>query len=57
MKLSKIKLNPNNPRIIKDEAFEKLCNSIESFSEMMELRPIIVDENDMILGGNMQKQQ
>lgn len=53
MKLSSIKLNPENPRIIKDEKFEKLVNSIRDFPQMMELRPIVVDENNMILGGNM----
>lgn len=53
MKLSEIKQNPNNPRIIKDLAFEKLCNSIKDFPKMLELRPIIVDDGRMILGGNM----
>lgn len=53
MKLSQIKPNPNNPRLIKDDKFEKLCNSIKEFPKMMELRPIVIDENLMILGGNM----
>lgn len=53
MKISKIKPNPNNPRIIKDDAFRKLCNSINKFPKMMELRPIIVDHNNIIVGGNM----
>lgn len=53
MKLSKIKSNPNNPRIIKDFNFKKLCNSIKSLPKMMELRPIIVDENFIVQGGNM----
>jgi len=53
MKLSEIKANPNNPRLIKDAKFEKLCKSIEDFPKMMELRPIIVDNNNVILGGNM----
>ena len=56
MKLSSIKLNPNNPRLIKDEKFKKLCKSIEEFPQMMELRPIIVDEDGVILGGNMRYQ-
>jgi len=56
MKLSSIKLNPNNPRLIKDEKFKKLCKSIEEFPQMMELRPIIVDEEGVILGGNMRYQ-
>ena len=54
IKLSTIKPNPNNPRIIKDEKFHKLVKSLETFGEkMMPLRPIIVDENNIILGGNM----
>jgi DNA modification methylase len=53
MKLSQIKKNPNNPRVIRDEKFEKLKNSIKSFPQMMSLRPIIVDESGTILGGNM----
>jgi len=53
MKLSQIKPNPNNPRLIKDDKFEKLCNSIKEFPKMMELRPMVIDENLMILGGNM----
>ena len=53
MKLSAIKLNPNNPRLIKDDRFKKLCKSIEEFPAMMELRPIIIDEQGIILGGNM----
>ena len=53
MKLSEIKPNPNNPRVIKDYQFEKLCKSIQEFPKMMELRPIIVDDNNTVLGGNM----
>ena len=53
MKLSSIKKNPDNPRIIKDEKFEKLCNSIQAFPDMLALRPIVVDENNVVLGGNM----
>lgn len=53
MKLSKIKPNPDNPRIIKDSNFEKLCNSIKEFPKMMSLRPIVVDNSNMVLGGNM----
>lgn len=53
MKLSDIKPNPDNPRIIKDESFEKLCNSIKEFPKMMKLRPIVVDMQNMVLGGNM----
>lgn len=53
IKLYKLKSNPNNPRIIKDDKFEKLVNSIKDFPEMLEKRPIVVDENLMVLGGNM----
>lgn len=54
IKLSTIKPNPDNPRLIKDEKFYKLCNSLETFGEkMMPLRPIVVDEDNIILGGNM----
>ena len=53
MKLSKIKGNPNNPRIIKDDKFKKLVKSISEFPKMLELRPIIVDENFIVQGGNM----
>jgi ParB-like chromosome segregation protein Spo0J len=51
--LSSIKPNPNNPRVIKDAAFEKLCRSIQEFPKMMRLRPIVVDNDMMVLGGNM----
>lgn len=53
MKLKDIKPNPNNPRLVKDDRFKKLVNSIDKFPEMMELRPMIIDENSVILGGNM----
>jgi len=53
MKLTEIKPNPNNPRIIKDEKFAKLKKSIEEFPKMMALRPMVLDENNIILGGNM----
>jgi len=53
MKLSAIHTNPANPRLIKDERFKKLVKSISEFPKMMELRPIIVDADGMILGGNM----
>mgnify|MGYP003116695236 FL=1 len=53
IKINKIKSNPNNPRIIKDFKFKKLVNSIKKFPQMLEKRPIIVDENYMVLGGNM----
>lgn len=53
MKLSEIKANPNNPRVIRDDKFEKLKNSIENFPQMLALRPIVVDADGIILGGNM----
>tara|TARA_R100000734_G_scaffold1337_2_gene1418 strand:- start:608 stop:1189 length:582 start_codon:yes stop_codon:yes gene_type:complete len=51
--IDKIKNNPENPRVIKDYKFNKLVKSIKDFPEMMQLRPIVVDENNIILGGNM----
>ena len=52
MKITQIKKNPNNPRVIRDDKFRKLCKSITDFPEMMEKRPIVIDEDNMILGGN-----
>ena len=51
--ISKIKLNPNNPRLIKDDKFAKLVQSIKDFPEMLNIRPIVVNEDMIILGGNM----
>jgi hypothetical protein len=51
--ISKVRGNTNNPRIIKDDKFKKLVKSIKDFPEMLELRPIVVDENMIVLGGNM----
>ena len=45
--------NPSNPRIIKDTKFAKLVKSIKEFPEMLALRPIVVDEYMIVLGGNM----
>lgn len=53
MKISEIKLNPKNPRLIRDEKFKQLCKSITDAPWMMELRPIIISENGVIQGGNM----
>ena len=53
VKISEVKTNPKNPRLIKDDKFKKLVNSIKEFPQMLELRPIVVDENNIILGGNM----
>ena len=52
MKVSAIKSNPKNPRKITNDALEKLKGSIERDPEFMKLRPIVVDENMMVLGGN-----
>ena len=52
-KLSEIKLNPNNPRLIKDDKFKKLVKSIQDFPEMLDIRPIVVNSDMVILGGNM----
>jgi DNA modification methylase len=51
--ISKVKANPNNPRIIKDEKFKKLVKSIQEFPQMLEIRPIVVNEEMIVLGGNM----
>lgn len=48
-----IKNNPSNPRTIKNDKFKKLVSSIKEFPQMLEIRPIVVDENNMVLGGNM----
>ena len=48
-----IKENPENPRYIRDAKFKKLVKSIKGFPKMLEKRPIIVDENMVVLGGNM----
>ena len=53
VKISKVKGNPSNPRIIKNDKFKKLVKSIQEFPEMLKLRPIVVDEDMMVLGGNM----
>jgi ParB-like chromosome segregation protein Spo0J len=53
VKISDVKTNPKNPRLIKDDKFRKLVKSIQEFPEMLELRPIVVDENNIVLGGNM----
>jgi hypothetical protein len=53
MKISEIKANPNNPRLIKDDKFAKLVKSIKEFPEMLKLRPIVVNDDMIVLGGNM----
>jgi arsenate reductase-like glutaredoxin family protein len=49
IKISEIIANPKNPRIIKDEKYKKLLQSIQDFPEMLEKRPIIIDENKIVL--------
>jgi hypothetical protein len=51
--ISKVKPNQDNPRIIKDYKFKKLVQSIKDFPQMLELRPIVVNEDNIVLGGNM----
>jgi len=53
VKLSKIKLNPGNPRRISKQDMDRLVKSLQDFPEMMELREIVVDDDFMVLGGNM----
>jgi site-specific DNA-methyltransferase (adenine-specific) len=52
-KLSEIKPNPNNPRVIKDHKFAQLVKSIQDFPEMLQIRPIVVNAEMVVLGGNM----
>ena len=51
--ISSIKPNPKNPRLIKDDKFKKLVKSIQEFPEMLNLRPIVVNADSVVLGGNM----
>jgi ParB-like chromosome segregation protein Spo0J len=51
--INEVKSNPNNPRIIKDDKFKKLVASIKELPQMLELRPIVVNEDMVVLGGNM----
>ncbi len=53
VKITEVKANPNNPRTIKDEKFKKLVQSIEGFPQMLSLRPIVVNDDMVVLGGNM----
>jgi ParB-like chromosome segregation protein Spo0J len=53
VKISDIKTNPNNPRLIKDDKFKKLVKSIQDFPQMLEIRPIVVNQDMIVLGGNM----
>jgi len=58
MKIEKVKIglvknNPNNPRVIKDDKFKKLVTSVKEFPAMLEIRPIVVNDEMIVLGGNM----
>jgi len=53
VKLSEIKVNPNNPRLIKDDKFAKLVQSIKDLPQMLAIRPIVVNSDMVVLGGNM----
>lgn len=53
VKITEIHGNESNPRVIKDDKFKKLVKSIQDFPRMLEIRPIVVDENNIVLGGNM----
>jgi hypothetical protein len=53
VKISQVKRNPENPRLIKDNKFHKLVKSIKEFPEMLEIRPIVVNDDMVVLGGNM----
>ncbi len=51
--INKIRNNPINPRLVNKAKFEKLKKSIQEFPQMLELRPIVINEDGIILGGNM----
>ena len=53
VEITKVKPNPRNPRVIKNDKFEQLKHSITTLPSYMKLRPVIVDEDMMVLGGNM----
>lgn len=53
VKISEVKLNPNNPRLIKDDKFAKLVQSIKDLPQMLSIRPIVVNTDMIVLGGNM----
>jgi len=51
--IGKVNANPNNPRFIKDEKFQKLVQSIKDLPQMLDIRPIVVNQEMVVLGGNM----
>lgn len=53
VKIAEVIANPNNPRLIKDDKFKKLVKSIQEFPDMLNVRPIVVNTDMVVLGGNM----
>jgi ParB-like chromosome segregation protein Spo0J len=53
VKITEVIANPNNPRLIKDDKFKKLVKSIQDFPDMLNVRPIVVNQDMVVLGGNM----
>ena len=53
LKIAEVKENPNNPRILKDDKFKKLVKSLKEFPEMANVRPLVLNKENIILGGNM----
>lgn len=53
VKIGTVNTNPNNPRYIKDDKFKKLVQSIKDLPQMLEIRPIVVNKEMVVLGGNM----
>jgi hypothetical protein len=53
VKITEVITNPNNPRLIKDDKFRKLVKSIQDFPDMLNVRPIVVNKDMVVLGGNM----
>jgi hypothetical protein len=53
VKIGDVKINPNNPRLIKDDKFTKLVQSIKDLPQMLDIRPIVVNSDMVVLGGNM----
>ena len=51
--ISKVKANPGNPRVIKDHKFQQLKKSLEDFPDMAKVRPVVVNQDMVVLGGNM----
>ena len=52
-KVSELKNHEDNPRVIRDKKYKELLKSIDDFGEMLDIREIVVDEENIVLGGNM----